>query len=72
MITPEYFDFLDFWFYEVGVNLCPADTKNKRISENWKAMQTAAIPAEVKQDWAFIRGAAAATEKQKIKLVDFF
>lgn len=66
-ITSEYFDFLDFWFYKVGVNLCPADTRNKRVSENWRAMQTAAMSAEeyegLKKERAFIRGAAVVTGK---------
>jgi hypothetical protein len=39
MITSELSNVLDFWFYAVGVNVCPADTRNKRISESWKAMQ---------------------------------
>ena len=67
LITSEYFKFLDFGFYEVGVNLCPADTRNKRTSENWKAMQTAAMSAEeyeeLKKTGAFIRGAAVVTGK---------
>ena len=42
MITSELFSVLVFWFYTVGVNVCPADTRNKRISESWKPMQTIA------------------------------
>src|SRR2546422_291472 len=65
MITSEYFKFLDFWFYEVGVNICPADTRNKKLSESWKARQTTAMSAEeyeeLKKTGAFIRGAAVIT-----------
>ena len=67
MITSELFGLLDFWFYSVGVNVCPADTRNKRVSESWKAMQTTAMPAEeyedLKKEGAFIRGAAVVTGK---------
>lgn len=67
LITSEYFDFLDFWFYKVGVNLCPADTRNKRVSENWKAMQTVAMSdqdyEDLEKEGAFIRGATVVTGK---------
>jgi hypothetical protein len=39
MITPEYFPVLDFWFYKVGVNVWPAATRNKSLSNSWKARQ---------------------------------
>jgi replicative DNA helicase Mcm len=65
LITSEYFRFLDFWFYTVGVNICPADTRNKKLSESWKARQTTAMSAEeyeeLKKTGAFIRGAAVVT-----------
>lgn len=62
MITSEYFHLLDFWFYTVGVNVCPADTKNKRVSESWKSIQNSAMSLEefedLKKSGAFIRGTA--------------
>jgi|GEM_PF-1717052 len=67
MITSEYFKFLDFWFYDVGVNVIPADTRNKRVSENWKIKQEAPMSSdeyeELKKNGAFIRGAAVITGK---------
>jgi hypothetical protein len=67
MITSKYFSILDFWFYNVGINLCPADTRNKRVSESRKAMQTTAMSAEeyrdLKKEGAFIRAAAVVTGK---------
>jgi len=62
LITTEYFEDLDFWFYEVGVNICPADTRNKKVTRNWKIEQDTAMSAEeyeeLKKSGAFIRGAA--------------
>lgn len=67
MITPDYFKFLDFWFYIVGINICPADTRNKRISDNWKVRQSEPMsPNEyeaMKKEGAYIRGAAVITGK---------
>ena len=67
MITSELFSVLDFWFYTVGVNVCPADTRNKRTSENWKPMQNTPMSneeyEELKKNGAFIRGAAVITGK---------
>jgi DNA replicative helicase MCM subunit Mcm2 (Cdc46/Mcm family) len=65
LITSDFFHILDFWFYNVGVNLCPADTRNKRTSENWKAIQNTAMSSEeyeeLKKSGAFIKGAAVVT-----------
>ena len=67
MITSEHYPLLDFWFYTVGVNVCPADTRNKRISESWKPMQNSAMSSEefedLKKSGAFIKGAAVVTGK---------
>jgi hypothetical protein len=67
MITSELFSVLDFWFYTVGVNVCPADTRNKRTSESWKPMQNTSMLneeyEELKKTGAFIRGAAVVTGK---------
>jgi hypothetical protein len=37
----------DTWFYDVGVNVIPADTKNKKINVSWKGYQDKPIPKEV-------------------------
>ena len=67
MITSEYFSTLDFWFYTIGANVCPVDTRNKRVSESWKPMQNSAMSSEefedLKKNGAFIRGAAVVTGK---------
>ena len=65
MITSDNFKFLDYWFYNVGANICPADTKNKRTSDNWKPRQNSEMSVEeyeqLKKENAFIRGAAVVT-----------
>ena len=67
MITSEFFNILDFWFYTVGVNVCPADTRNKKTSESWKPLQNTSMSnkeyEELKKTGAFIRGAAVVTGK---------
>jgi hypothetical protein len=40
-------DWADFWHYEVGVNVIPADTKNKQTYENWTQWQNTPIPDEL-------------------------
>jgi hypothetical protein len=40
MITPDHFPVLDFWFYTIGVNVWPADTRKKSLSNSWKARQS--------------------------------
>ena len=40
-------DWSDFWFDGVGVNVIPANTKNKNISINWKEYQNKPIPKEI-------------------------
>jgi hypothetical protein len=67
MITPEYFPVLDFWFYKVGVNVWPADTRNKSLSNSWKARQDEPMSPEefeeMKKKGDYIRGAAVITGK---------
>jgi hypothetical protein len=67
VITSEHFEQLDFWFYTVGVNVCPCNTRDKRTSNNWKAKQdTAMSPEEYeesKKAGEFIKGAAVVTGK---------
>lgn len=42
---------LDFWAYEIGVNLIPADTRNKRTYEEWSQWQDKPIPDEIFKEW---------------------
>jgi putative DNA primase/helicase len=37
----------DFWYYEIGVNVIPADTKHKTIFENWSQWKDKSMPIEV-------------------------
>ena len=37
----------DFWYYQIGVNIIPADTKNKKTYENWSQLQDKSIPEEL-------------------------
>ena len=39
-------DWADFWFYQIGVNVIPADTKNKQTYEHWSQCQDKPIPEE--------------------------
>jgi P4 family phage/plasmid primase-like protien len=40
-------DWADFWYYDIGVNVIPADTKNKQTGYNWLQCQEKAIPDEI-------------------------
>jgi hypothetical protein len=40
-------DWTDFWYYEIGVNVIPADTKNKQTFENWSHWQDKPISDEL-------------------------
>ena len=37
----------DFWFYDIGVNVIPANTKDKNTFEGWTEWQNKPIPDEV-------------------------
>ena len=67
MITQKYLGFWDFWFYVVGVNVSPADTGNKMISDNLKVRQIEPMSPDefeaIKKEGAYIRGAAVVTGK---------
>jgi hypothetical protein len=39
-------DSADFWYYQIGVNVIPADTENKEIYLNWSPWQDKPIPVE--------------------------
>src|SRR5687768_14783566 len=43
----NYNEWLDHYFYEIGVNVIPADTKNKQTYENWTQWQNTLIPDEL-------------------------
>ncbi len=40
-------DWSDFWFYEIGVNIIPANTREKNTSVGWSEYQNESIPEEV-------------------------
>jgi Bifunctional DNA primase/polymerase, N-terminal len=44
-------DYADFWRYEAGLNVIPADTRNKRPKVEWKQFQHKAIPVELHNFW---------------------
>jgi hypothetical protein len=52
----------DFWRYNIGVNVIPADTKKKAIYEKWSEWQDSQIPEEIHNKWkkegAFTKGIA--------------
>lgn len=59
----EYYNaWADFWRYEIGVNVIPAQTKLKRISVKWASYQNAPIPEWQHNTWknngTFIDGMA--------------
>ena len=39
-------DWVDFWFYERGVNVIPTHTIEKKTSKNWSPGQDKPIPVE--------------------------
>jgi hypothetical protein len=41
----------DFWRYECGLNVIPADTKNKRVYEKWSQWQDKGIDEEQYHEW---------------------
>jgi hypothetical protein len=51
-ITPSNVnDWADFWRYEIGVNVIPADTKNKRTWIHWSEYQNKPIPIDRHEHW---------------------
>jgi hypothetical protein len=52
----------DFWRYDIGVNIIPADTVNKRPIVCWSEWQDKPIPEELHNRWkaegAFSKGIA--------------
>jgi putative DNA primase/helicase len=41
----------DFWRYDVGVNVIPADTRNKMTNEAWSKWQDEPIPEDQYNEW---------------------
>ncbi|HZC48327.1 MAG TPA: hypothetical protein VE244_04610, partial [Nitrososphaeraceae archaeon] len=58
----DYNGWADFWHYNIGVNVIPADTQNKTTSIPWAPWQNKPIPEEVHNEWkatgAFNKGMA--------------
>jgi hypothetical protein len=52
----------DFWRYDIGVNVLPADTKNKKPLVTWYEWQDKPIPEQLHNQWkeqgAFSQGIA--------------
>jgi DNA replicative helicase MCM subunit Mcm2 (Cdc46/Mcm family) len=67
MITSEHYPVLDFWFYEVGVNVVPVDSRSKSTSNRWSAEQNEGMKSQdyeqMKKDGEFVKGAAVVTGK---------
>jgi hypothetical protein len=55
-------DWADFWRYDIGINIIPADTKNKTTTIRWSEYQDKPIPEWQHEQWkkegAFNRGIA--------------
>ena len=60
-------DGADFWYYQIGVNIIPADTKEKKTYENWSQWQDKSIPIEIheqrKRNGEYNNGIAVVTGK---------
>ena len=63
----NYNELLDHYFYEIGVNVIPADTENKETHENWSQWQDRPIPEELhnkrKRNGEYNNGIAIVTGK---------
>jgi hypothetical protein len=44
-------DFADYWRYDIGVNVIPANTRKKETYESWKEWQDSPIPTELHEEW---------------------
>lgn len=44
-------DWVDFWRYQIGVNVIPADTRRKITYETWSEWQDKPIPQELHDEW---------------------
>src|SRR5919108_464187 len=41
----------DFWYYTIGVNVIPANTRQKKTFVEWKRWQIESIPEELHDQW---------------------
>jgi hypothetical protein len=41
----------DFWYYKIGVNVIPSDTRRKKTYTKWSEWQLKPIPEEVHNQW---------------------
>src|SRR5215210_4644433 len=52
----------DFWYYGLGLNVIPSDTKRKQTYERWRQWQDKPISEEQFEEWkkqnAFVNGMA--------------
>ena len=47
----DFNEWADFWRYRIGVNIIPADSRNKRPIVLWKEFQDKPIPKEIHNQW---------------------
>jgi hypothetical protein len=43
--------YADFWRHKIGVNVLPADTKNKVTNIRWSEWQDKPVPVELHDKW---------------------
>jgi hypothetical protein len=52
----------NFWRYQIGVNVIPANSKNKQVHTRWAEWQDKPVPEELHKQWkqqhAFSQGIA--------------
>jgi len=44
-------EWADFWYNEIGINVIPANTKEKKTFENWTIWQAHPIPVEMHESY---------------------
>ena len=44
-------DWSDYWYYEIGINIIPANTREKTTFVSWSEYQDKPIPKEVHISW---------------------
>jgi hypothetical protein len=47
-------DWADFWRYQVGVNVIPANTQEKKTSISWKQFQNSPVSEEQFNQWKLV------------------
>ena len=66
----------NFWHYQIGIDVIPADTRNERPVVEWKKYQNVPVPEEQHHEWeqqdkfkdgmAIIAGKVLHNERRKI------